>query len=261
MKDINLILKVVTAILVAASVYLYIQNINSQSRISQLEKIVKFQPSMERDSLVRLLEVKSIQESQYLTSLNILSDWIIFYVTILFALVVVIEVVNFKSHLNSIASKYEDKQKENDEHFIAFYDEFVKLNLDFKRSMGDIYSFGSMQFENSDELISVSFKIYAAAFHLNSFPEKKYKNSRELIMLPLRQALEMVKDVNKKFRSKSHSIAYFEKETIEKLNGLLDGLTKDIEDEEDKKIVRNLSHQINEVFAKQEESKNSGLNK
>lgn len=183
MKNINLIFGIIISILIAISIYLYIKNLNSQSRISQLEKIVKFQPSMEMDSLVRILEVKNIQESQYLTNLNILSDWIIFYVTVLFGLVVAIQILNFEMRTKNVEQKYEEQKIANVEHFEKFeerfeerfedfYARFEDLESDVNAVMGQLYSMQGNFYSTKDSLAAFDTYIGAAESYLKSLIEK-----------------------------------------------------------------------------------------
>lgn len=197
MKNISLILGILTATLIAASIYLYIQNLNSQSRISQLEKIVRFQPSMEKDSLIRILEVKNIQESQYLTNLNILSDWIIFYVTVLFGLVVAIQILNFEMRTKNVEQKYEEQKIANVEHFEKFeegfedfYARFSDLESEVNSVMGQLYSMQGRSFSEKDPMAAFDLHIGAAESYLKSLNvkdeiDKNYHNMKNSLELAL----------------------------------------------------------------------------
>lgn len=190
MKKINFILKITPVILAVASIYLFIQNINFKSRISQLEKIVQFKPSIERDSLIRLLEVKDIQESQYLSNQSILSDWIILYVSVLFGVVVLIQILNFEMRTKNVEQKYEEQEIANKNHFDEFYARFEDLESDVNAVMGQLYSMQGQFYTEKDNMAAFDMYIGAVEKYLKSLNikdegDKNYyyvKNNLELAL-------------------------------------------------------------------------------
>lgn len=172
MKKINFILKITPVILAVASIYLFIQNLNFKSRILQLEKIVQFKPSIERDSLIRLLEVKDIQESQYLSNQSILSDWIILYVSVLFGVVVLIQILNFEMRTKNVEQKYEEQKIANKNHFDEFYARFEDLNSEINSVMGSSLEFQAINNMQTNPFLAFELSVYAAESFLKSLRSK-----------------------------------------------------------------------------------------
>lgn len=113
---INMLLKVITLISFFGIIYLYVSNYSSNKRLAKIEHIIQLTPSIEKDSLIRILEIKDLKEQMYITQLGFLSDWLIFIVTILFAIVVIIQYVAFDSRTKQVEEKYQEQKILNDEH-------------------------------------------------------------------------------------------------------------------------------------------------
>lgn len=188
MKKINIILATLTVLLIPSTIYLYIKFSNAQNRISHLENIAQLNPSMERDSLIRILDVKNIQETQYLTNLNILSDWIILYVTVLFGLVVIIQVFNFESRTKNVEDKYKQQEKANQYHFEKFLARFENLESDINAIIGRFYSMHTNiekdSFSNFD-LYLIAAESYLKSLVLKDESDKNYHNVKDSLEFAL----------------------------------------------------------------------------
>lgn len=176
----------IAAIAILLSVWNTSNNIEDRGRIAKLITMMQERDTSNHviDKEIAKLETelkqKDFQQEFILHQVGIQSDWIILYVTLLFALVVAIEFINFKTRLESIADEYKNKQKINDEHFREFRDEFKRLKTQNADVLSTVLDLSSAFFmEKGLVAESVKQRLMSVSYITNAIDLTDDKNRKE----------------------------------------------------------------------------------
>ena len=99
------------------------------------------------------LEQKDFQQELILNQTGVHSDWVIFYVTILFSLVVIIEYARFKTRIDKIVEEHKEKQIENGEHFKKLKDELKLSEIDNLDAFVNIAQFQALYYRDKNRML------------------------------------------------------------------------------------------------------------
>ena len=118
--------------------WFYYQTCTWDARISTVEKIVQNKPSIERDSLIRVLELKDIKEDTYINQFDQVSNWFILFVTLIFAVAVLIQFTAHEIRARNIENKYQKQKLENEKHIKDVEERFKKAEINALRERSRI---------------------------------------------------------------------------------------------------------------------------
>jgi len=231
--------------LLLSTIFLFWKFNNASTRLRQIESIVQTQPSTERDSLLRLLDFKEAKEEYYLTQMDVQSNWFILYVTILFGVFALVGYSVFKYELQSIEDKNQAKQMENQEHFSKFEKRFKELEIDLRTGLGETYKISAIMNQGSRIDFAI-FMIQSCYHYLKGIQLSGSDYFQTIVMSPIKVVLENVESLKKDeiFTKDTHPFTQIE---LTGLNEVLEFILKGASEEKDRKIIRKLISDINEV--------------
>lgn len=125
---------IILSICILSILYLCHKNDRQQNDIVRLSNAIREQNISKKDSLVNLIEQERFKEEFYSTQLSLKSDWIIFYVTVLFSLFGIVGYSFFAERVNSISkvlkSEFETKIEEHKKEYVRQSHELIKIKKD-----------------------------------------------------------------------------------------------------------------------------------
>lgn len=104
--------------------YLYTWTYNWDARISKIEEILNRNASMQADSLIKTLQIRDVKEAIYISQLDHLSDWLIAFVTLLFGVSIISQLLTFEARTKRISDQYEEQKTENENHIKEVEEKF-----------------------------------------------------------------------------------------------------------------------------------------
>lgn len=224
------------------SFYLYHKYSYTNHRLNQVEGILQLQKSIMRpedvtsseaaikiDSLSRLLEVQELKEEYYLNQLNVLSDWFIFYVTGLIALIGLAGFSYFKKIEHEV-----HKQKEiNQQQFKAHAERFMGVESDLFLSASLVFSMtGDMYKENQNWQKAFAAYIPSLVLYSNAIHRRGLtKEAETYIKNQINQLNKLLGHIDKLPLNKTQ---------IKELNQQFSAITYNIDDEDVKDMMLDL---------------------
>lgn len=151
----------ISAIAILLSIWNASHRIRDRDRIDEILTILKKEDlsKYEKDEKILKLETqleqKDFQQELILNQIGVHSDWVIFYVTILFSLVVIIEYASFKTRIDKIVEEHKEKQIENGEHFKKLKDELKLSEIDNLDAFVNIAQFQALYYRDKNRMLVI----------------------------------------------------------------------------------------------------------
>lgn len=124
-------------------VYLFKENNDKGIMIDNISKAVNHKNMAKRDSLVKIIEQQRFREDFYINQFSIKSDYVIFYVTILFGMSAFIGYLGITERIENLTSFFnstiESKTQKYEEYYQEHIKEFSLIKSDFLAIKKDTY--------------------------------------------------------------------------------------------------------------------------
>ncbi len=125
---------IIASISILFSFYIHAESSMNKTRVEQMVYLTKVKTlsKFQQDSIIRKINTDSFKDDFYINQLSIQSDWIIFYVSVLFGIFGIVGFVIFDKKIEQIQKDNNDLKINYESHFSELLSNFNTLKSDLE---------------------------------------------------------------------------------------------------------------------------------
>jgi hypothetical protein len=148
---ISSVLLLFSVVAIVAVCYFYQWTYNWDARISNMEQILQQKATTQADTLTVPIHIRDIKEQIYISQLDRMSDWLIAVVTLLFGIVIVVQIATYEARIQKVYDQYDEQKMDNEKHIKDIDKMFRIAETNTLRVQAKILEFQSDYYADKDE--------------------------------------------------------------------------------------------------------------
>lgn len=116
-----------------------------------MEQLLQQNATIQADTLTVPIQIRDIKEQIYISQLDRMSDWLIAVVTLLFGIVIVVQIATYEARIQKVSDQYDEQKRNNEKHIEDIEKRFRIAETNTLRAQAKILEFQSDYYADKDE--------------------------------------------------------------------------------------------------------------